>query len=40
MKTEHCEDIVESGEIGLESELEAESIDCKGPIKLEIKQEI
>ena len=40
MKSEHCEDIVESGEISLESELEAESIDCKETIKLEIKQEI
>ena len=41
VKSEHCEDIdVESGEISLESELEAESIDCKETIKLEIKQEI
>ena len=32
--------IVESGEISLESELEAESIDCKETIKLEIKPEI
>ena len=41
VKSEHCEDIdVESGEISLESELEAESIDCKETIKVEIKQEI
>ena len=41
VKSEHCEDIdVESGEISLESELEAESSDCKETIKLEIKQEI
>ena len=40
MKSEHCEDIVESGEISLESEPEAESSDCKEIIKLEIKQEI
>ena len=39
LKSEHCEDIVESGEISLESELEAESSDCKETIKVEIKQE-
>ena len=40
MNSEHCQDIVVSSEISLESELEAESIDCKETIKLEIKQEI
>ena len=41
VKSEPCEDIdVESGEISLESQLEAETIDCKETIKLEIKQEI
>merc|ERR1719419_449573 len=40
VKSEHCEDIVESCEISLESEPEAESRDCKETIKLEIKQEI
>ena len=41
VKSEPCEDIdVESGEIRLESELEAESIDFKETIKVEIKQEI
>ena len=40
MKNEHCEETVESGEISLKSEIEAESIDCKETIKLEIKQEI
>ena len=36
----NCQDIVVSSEISLESEVEAESIDCKETIKLEIKQEI
>ena len=40
VNSEHCQDIVVSSEISLESELEAESIDCKETIKLEIKQEI
>ena len=40
VKSERCENIVESGEISLELELEAESIDCKEIIKLEIKQEM
>ena len=40
VKSEICEDIVESDEISLESEYEAKSIDCKETIKLEIKQEI
>ena len=39
VNSEHCQDIVVSSEISLESELEAESIDCKETIKLEIKQE-
>ena len=38
--TVNCQDIVVSSEISLESEVEAESIDCKETIKLEIKQEI
>merc|ERR1719186_430861 len=40
VNSEHCQDIVVSSEISLESEVEAESIDCKKTIKLEIKQEI
>ena len=40
VKSETCEDSVESGETSLIPELKAESIDCKGTIKLEIKQEI
>ena len=40
VNSEHCQDIVVSSEISLESELEAESIDCKETIKLEIKQEM
>ena len=40
VKSENYEDVVESGEISLESELEAESIDCKETIKLKIKHEI
>merc|ERR1719427_1131024 len=40
VNSEHCQDIVVSSEISLESELEAESIDCKEKIKLEIKQEM
>ena len=40
MSTEFCDDIAESGKISLESELEAESIDCKETIKLEIKEEM
>ena len=40
VKSEICEDIVESDEISLESELEAKSIDCKETIKLEVKEEI
>ena len=40
MKSERCENIVESGEISLESELQDESINCKETMKLEIKQEI
>ena len=40
VNSEHCQDIVVSSEISLESELEAESIDCKETIKLEVKQEI
>ena len=40
LKSEHAEDIVESGEISLESEIEAESINCKETIKLEIKREV
>ena len=40
VKSERCENIVESGEISLESELQDESINCKETMKLEIKQEI
>ena len=40
MKSERCENIVESGKISLESELQDESINCKETMKLEIKQEI
>ena len=40
VKSEHCEEVVESGEISLESELEAEPSDCKETIKFEMKQEI
>jgi len=40
IETEDMADFHESGEISLESEVEAESIDCKETIKLEIKQEI
>ena len=40
MSTEFCDDIAESGEISLKSEIEAESIESKETIKLEIKQEI
>jgi len=38
--TEFCEVDVESIEINVESELQAEIMDCKETIKLEIKQEI
>ena len=39
VKSEYCEDIdVESGKISLESELEAESSDCKETIKQEIQE--
>ena len=40
IETEDMADFHESGEISLESEVEAESIDCKETIKLEIKEEI
>ena len=40
VKSEICEDFIESGVVSLKSELEVESIDCKGTFKLEFKQEI
>ena len=39
MSTEFCDNDVKIGKIDVKSELEAESIDCKETIKLEIKQE-
>jgi len=40
VKSEHREDIIESGESRLESELTAKSIDCKETTNVEIKHEI